>query len=772
MRAKKKVTLILVVTALLVWFVFCLPSPLFNDPNSTVLEDASGNLLAAKITSDGQWRFPQPDSIPEKFAVAVTLFEDEYFYYHPGINPVSLFRAIRQNIIAGKTISGGSTITMQTIRLSRKGRHRTIPEKLIEMIQAVRLECSVSKKQILNYYTSHAPYGGNVVGLDAAAWRYYNRRPDQLSWAETASLAVLPNAPSFIFPGKNTSRYKKKRDRLLDKLCSRKIIDRETCELSKAEPLPGTPFPIPSSTPHLLARAVKEGLSGKRVHTTIDGALQEKVNRIVDDYHGVLSQNEIHNIAAIILNVKNGTVLAYTGNTNCPDENSGKDVDVILAPRSSGSILKPFLYASMLQDGALLPGMLVPDIPTQIGGYAPKNFEETFDGAVPASEALARSLNVPAVRMLQEYGQEKFYQQLRNMQFPTIDMPAAHYGLSIILGGAEVTLWDLTNEYLRMAQSLEGVHPLTEASYVYSESINQGKKESYSRQFDDAAIWLTFEALSTLNRPWQETGWEEFQSSQKVAWKTGTSFGHRDAWSIGVTPEYVVGIWTGNADGEGRPGLTGVSVASPIMFKIFKLLNTGSWFEKPLHGFKQARVCAKSGFLASDACDSVITIQVPERGVQTPVCPYHEIIHLDKSRTYRVNSDCYPVYDMVTEKWFVLPPVQEWYYRRKDPSYKILPPMMNGCASESIKNMAVIYPRASAKIFIPRELDGKPGKTVFEIAHRLRDIAVYWHLDDQFMGTTIGTHRIELNPAPGIHHITAVDANGETLSWRFEILEK
>jgi len=737
-----------------------------------VLEDASGNLLAAKITSDGQWRFPQSDSVPEKFSTVVTLFEDEYFYYHPGINPVSLFRAIKQNVIAGKTISGGSTITMQTIRLSRKGQRRTIPEKLIEMIQAIRLECSASKKQILNFYISHAPYGGNVVGLDAAAWRYYNRRPDQLSWAETAALAVLPNAPSYIFPGKNASRYKKKRDRLLDKLCSRKIIDRETCELSKEEPLPGTPFPIPAVTPHLLTRVIKEGYKGKRIHTTVDGILQEKVNRIVDDYHGVLSQNEIHNIAAIVLDVKHGTILAYTGNTNCPDENSGKDVDVILAPRSSGSILKPFLYASMLQDGALLPDMLVPDIPTQIGGYAPKNFEETFDGAVPASEALARSLNVPAVRMLQEYGQEKFYQLLRNMQFPTVNMPAAHYGLSIILGGAEVTLWDLTNEYMRMAQSLEGVHPLTEATYVDSGIIKEDKKEKFRRQFDDASIWLTFEALSTLNRPWQETGWEEFQSSRKVAWKTGTSFGHRDAWSIGVTPDYVVGIWTGNADGEGRPGLTGVSVASPIMFKIFKLLNKGAWFEKPLHGFKSVRICAKSGFIASDACDSVIVLPVPERGIQTPVCPYHEVIHLDKSRIYRVNSDCYPVYDMVTEKWFVLPPVQEWYYRRKNPSYKVLPPMMKDCGSESIKNMAVIYPRESAKIFIPRELDGKPGKTVFEIAHRIRDIAVYWHLDDQFMGTTTGTHRIELNPAPGIHHITVVDANGETLSWKFEILEK
>jgi penicillin-binding protein 1C len=749
------------------WFLFCLPDPLFRDPTSTILGDSKGELLSARVAKDGQWRFPAPDSIPVKFEQALLLFEDEYFYSHPGVNPVSLLRAIRQNFSGGRTISGGSTLSMQTIRLARKGKSRNILVKCIEMIQAVRMELTYSKKEILKLYTAHAPFGGNVVGLDAASWRYFNRNACNLSWGETAALAVLPNAPALIYPGKNADRLKKKRDRLLDKLFLKGVIDKETCELSKAEPLPGKPFPIPKNAPHLLQRAAQEGYNGQRVHATLDGNLQVQLNKIVDDYHSVLSQNEIHNIAALVLDVRTGKVLAYTGNTNCPDEHSGKDVDIILSPRSTGSILKPFLYASMLQDGVLLPDALVPDIPTQIGGYAPQNFEETFDGAVPASEALARSLNVPAVRMLQDYGLELFYDRLEELHLPTISKPASHYGLSIIIGGAEATLWDLSCEYMKMAQTLHGFSKLKGAAYVKLQEANREKPV-----FDKGALWWTLEAMSTVTRPWQETGWEDFQSSRKIAWKTGTSIGHRDAWSIGITPDHVVGIWVGNADGEGRPGLTGVSVAAPIMFKVFKLLKGEGWFHMPQARLTNAMICVKSGFLAGEACDSTKVQQVPGRGKQTPTCPFHEIIHLDSLKQYRVTSDCYPVYEMIAAKWFVLPPVQEWYYRKKEPLYKSLPAFKPGCQPDVSRNMAVIYPRQQARIFIPLELDGRQGRAVFEIAHRLQDTEVYWHLDDTFAGTTRNEHKLEIITGPGWHRMTVVDARGETVTWRFEVLDK
>jgi len=758
------------VLLLAVWFALCLPKPLFNTPTSTILEDSSGRLMAGRIASDGQWRFPMADSLPDKFVQSIIHFEDEYFFRHPGINPVSFARAFRQNLKAKRVVSGGSTLSMQTIRLSRRGRSRSIAEKLIEVILALRMELSYSKDEILRHYAAHAPFGGNVVGLDAAAWRYYGRDPSRLSWGEMTMLAVLPNAPSLIYPGKNSKRLLEKRNRLLDKLLSKGIVDSQTCQLAKEEPLPSSPHGIPGIAPHLLNRAIKEGHGGERIRTTIETEFQKSVNRIVSHYHGILSQNEIHNMAVLVLNVRTGEVMAYTGNSNCPDEGSGRNVDVIMAPRSTGSVLKPFLYSFMLQDGAILPDMLVPDIPTSISGYAPKNFGRTYDGAVPASEALARSLNVPAVRMLKDYGTEQFFYRLRKLRLSNIDRTPDHYGLSIILGGAEASLWDLSTAYMNMARTLNGHENLLSPSFISEADLQfdpNGKEV-----FDPAALWWTVEAMSTLNRPWQETGWQDFRSAQKVAWKTGTSFGHRDAWAIGITPDHLVGIWVGNADGEGRPGLTGLSVAAPAMFKVFKNLPSSTWFEEPQLHMTSVTVCKQSGYLAIEVCPEKQTIHVPENADRAASCPYHQLVHLDSSGQNRVSSDCYAVGDMRTMPWFVLPPIQEWYYRRKNPIYRSLPGFRNDCETGSSQNMAVIYPKNHAGIFIPRNLDGTLEKVVFEIAHRQPDVEVFWHLDNEFIGTTKTEHDLALIAAAGNHTMTVVDESGEQVSWRFEALER
>jgi len=752
-----------------VWFAFCLPKPLFTTPTSTILEDEDGRLLAGRIATDGQWRFPKSDSLPEKFIQSIRYFEDEYFYQHPGFNPVSFGRAMKQNIEANRVVSGGSTLTMQTIRLSRKGQSRSIFEKLIEIILAVRLELRFSKGEILKLYASQAPFGGNVVGLDAAAWRYFGRNPHQLSWGEMAVLAVLPNAPSLIYPGKNSDKLRKKRNRLLDKLHAKGVIDDFTCQLAKEEPLPGKAHPMPRLAPHLLNRMMKERHAGERIQTTIKLALQENVNRIVNDYHGVLSQNEIHNMAVLVLNVKTGEVMAYVGNSNCPDEGSGRAVDVITAPRSTGSILKPFLYAFMLQDGVILPNQLVADIPTRISGYAPKNFDQTYDGAVPASEALARSLNIPAVRMLQDYGLEQFHHQLKKLNLTTITRSADHYGLPLILGGAESTLWDLGSAYMNMARTLNQQQNLRKPSIIRNKSFPSKQAGS---PFESPALWWTVEAMSTLNRPNQEMGWQEFSSSQKVAWKTGTSFGHRDAWAIGITPDHLVGVWVGNADGEGRPGLTGLNVAAPVMFKVFKHLPRGKWFDEPQIHMSTVVVCKQSGYLAGQFCPSLDTLHVPSNADRAESCPFHQSVHLDSTSQFRVSSNCYAISDMKNVSWFVLPPIQEWYYKRKNPTYKPLPPYRKDCLANAIENMAVIYPRAGSGVFIPRNLNGTWEKVIFEIAHRQPETLVYWHLDDEFIGTTQFEHNLEVSAAVGQHIMTVVDANGESKSWQFEALGK
>lgn len=776
----RKGILTITFSLLFIWYCFCLPSPLFKNQTSTVLEDRDGELLAAKIAADGQWRFPLTEQLPQKFIDCIIQFEDRGYYSHWGVSPTAIARATKQNIESNRTISGGSTITMQVIRMSRKGQQRTFFEKIIEIILATRLEFSYSKKEILSLYASNAPFGSNVVGIDAASWRYFGREPSKLSWAEAATLAVLPNAPSLIYPGKNQERLLKKRNRLLDRLYVAKKIDKETCELSKKEPLPGKPHAIPQIAPHLLQRAVKENFSGKRIRSTIDGHLQERVNSIIENHHKILKGNEIHNACAIVLDVKTGNVIAYVGNTS----NAGKpeyegDVDIISAPRSTGSILKPFLFASMLNDGELLSTTLVPDIPTQIAGYAPQNYNQTFDGAVPAKRALARSLNIPAVRMLQNYGIEKFNYNLKRLGMTTLTKSADHYGLSIILGGAEGKLWDITGMYASMARTLNNY---TKHNGKYDKNdfhtpfyISQEAKDPILENtsiFDAASIYLTFEAMVEVSRPDEEAGWKQYTSSSKVAWKTGTSFGFRDGWAIGITPKYVVGVWVGNADGEGRPGLVGLQTAAPIMFDIFSVLKTSKWFSPPFDEMEKIKLCKQSGSRATDICTPTEIAWIQKNGLRTEPCKYHRLIHLDESETYRVNSNCEDVNRMKHVSWFVLPPAMEWYYKSKNATYKELPPLRADCETTGLNGMEIIYPKQFSKIYVPVEIDGTLGKTIFQVAHRKGNTLIYWHLDGVFLGTTQSNHQMGLAPEEGIHTLTLVDEEGESIIQQFEIVSK
>lgn len=769
-KKKKRVRFAVVIGAfllLLLGYAVCLPRPLFTAPHSTVVLAANGDLLSARTAPDGQWRFPVADSLPSKFIQATTYFEDEYFFRHPGFNPVSIVRALRQNVQAGRIVSGASTLTMQTIRLARKNKPRTIYQKVIEIIWATRLEWRYSKREILKLYAAHAPYGGNVVGLQAAAWRYYGRSPQQLSWGETCALAVLPNAPSLVYPGKNHILLKRKRDFLLQKLRDHQVIDSLTCELAMQEPLPGSPLPMQALAPHLHNRLVKQHGAGKRYHTAVQYHLQKRINEWVAYYHEALHANEIHNMAVLVLDIKSGKVLSYVGNSNCSQPNNGQAVDVIEAPRSTGSTLKPFLYTMMMQEGELLPQMLIPDIPTQIGGYAPKNFNEIFQGAVPAQQALAHSLNIPAVRLLHRYGLPRFYDQLRSRGFPLIRQPASHYGLSLILGGAESSLWELSKQYMYMGQNLLGYNKPQAPRLLQSK---KAKELPDFPMFDRGAVWTVMEALTTLNRPAQEQGWQEFQSSQKVAWKTGTSFGHRDAWAIGVTPRHVVGVWVGNADGEGRPGLTGTSVAAPLLFKVLPLLPSGKWFEKPQSHLQKVKTCALSGYLAGSNCDTVTFTEVPKGALRGATCPFHRRVHLDSTASFRVNDDCYAVHNMRHQSAFVLPPVQGWYYKKHNPFYRPLPPFGKNCQPPREQNMEVIDPRQGAQLFIPREFGGEQGKVVFEVAHRNTERKIYWHLNDNFVGQTQHKHQMALRPSPGKHQLTLIDEQGAVLKWNFSVV--
>jgi penicillin-binding protein 1C len=788
LRRRKKITLF-VILGLLVWFYLSLPKKLFNTPTSYVIEDANGNLLNATIAADGQWRFPYNKNVPQKFIDCITTFEDKRFFKHPGVDPVSIGRAVAKNIKNKGVVQGGSTLTMQVIRLSKKDDTRSIWNKLKESILAVRLELSYSKKEILALYASNAPFGSNVVGLDAAAWRYFGRSSDKLSWGEMATLAVLPNAPALVHPGKNRDVLLKKRNILLDKLLIAGKIDSSSCNLAKLEPLPGQPLPLPQFAPHLLQRFKKEKTVITKIKTTLEGTLQKNVAAIIQQHQSILKGNGINNACALVLDVETGNTIAYAGNIYDPfNKEMESDVDVIAAPRSPGSALKPILYAAMLSDGLILPNSIIPDIPTQIGSYAPQNFDLGYDGAVPANRALARSLNIPAVKLLQQYKYQRFYETLQQCGITTLNRSADTYGLSLILGGCEVTMWDIAGVYASMARTLNhqtknhgqldvsDFHPpnyVNEESGIRNSAATSTLIPNSQIPLDATSIYFTFQAMQEVMRPGEEGLWQQFTSSQKIAWKTGTSFGFRDGWAIGVTKKNVVAVWVGNTDGEGRPGLIGVQTAAPILFDIFRLLPNVSWFEKPKYNFSFVPVCRQSGFRANIDCPDMDTLFMPPNGGKVPLCAYHKMIHLDAAGIYRVTEQCESPTVMQHKSWFILSPAMEYYYKQKNADYKILPSFKAGCEyAETGKVMEIIYPQPDAKIYVPLEVSGQKGNTIFTATHRKSGIKIFWSLDDAFIGTTQNFHQMALNPAAGKHIITLVDENGLSVSRQFEILEK
>ena len=714
--SRRKAAFLILFEVLLAGWLCCLPKDLFRGTSyATVVSDRNGELLGARIADDQQWRFPPCDTVPERFATALVQFEDRHFRWHPGVNPVALARAFADNLRAGHVVSGGSTLTMQVIRLSRN-RERTVWQKLVEAVLATRLEFRCSKDEILALYASHAPFGGNVVGLEAAAWRYFGRPAGELSWAESATLAVLPNAPASIHPGKGREQLLAKRNRLLERLHRRGYLDASTLETALAEPLPDAPYPLPNLARHLVEAQPR----GVETRTSIDISLQRQVEDATTRWSDELAITGTADLAAVILDIRSGETIAYVGNASPLRKRTGSEVDIAAAPRSTGSILKPFLYCAALQDGTILPRTLLRDTPVNLNGFTPQNYDLQFHGAVPAAEALARSLNVPAVHLLRAYGPPRFLNVLREAGLTTLPRDASYYGLSLILGGGEGTLADITRAYAGMVRSFDGL-PV----------------ESPFR--DRLALWYTFEALKEVNRP-DEIDWKLIRSVRKAAWKTGTSYGSRDAWAVGVTPDYAVGVWCGNADGHGVAGMTGAQTAGPVLFDLLNLLPpTADWFEEPLEGGVWLDVCKESGMLRSQECPDYERVLLPAQAQESEVCPYHQ------------------------DGTFRLPPAMEWYYKAYHPEYEVRP------ATRDLARMEFLYPEGGSILTLPRQLDGTEGGAVFQAVHRDLAATLYWHLDDTYLGETRLIHQMRLSPAPGKHTVTVVDGDGNSLSVGFTV---
>lgn len=741
--------------------------PLFDEPRSVALLDRDGHLLSARVAADGQWRLTAGSAaLDPRFETCLLRFEDRHFHHHPGINPVALWRAVWQNVRAWRVVSGGSTLTMQVARLARGG-ERTVLNKVLDMALAVGLELRFTKAEILRMHSSNAPFGGNVVGIEAACWRFFGHGPEALSWAEAATLAVLPNAPSLMHPGRQRNALRAKRDRLLDKLKADGRLTALEWSLAREEPLPSSPMPLPDRAPHLLSSlgSAQQGT----LHSTLDGGLQDRATAVLDRHTQRLQADRVMNAAAVIMDIASGEVLAYVGNLRLAGGQHNGQVDLVVARRSTGSLLKPFLFAAQLDAGELLPDMLVADLPVHYDGFAPGNYDGRYQGAVPASTALARSLNVPAVRALRQHGIDRALKLFRAMGIRSLDRSAEDYGLSLILGGGETTLLEVTGAYASLAR-VRAEHGRSAADPARTVRdpivLRDGPSLTGPSSLKASGAHFALEALTRVARPAEEAGWQRLAGARRIAWKTGTSYGHRDAWAVGVTEHHAIGVWCGNADGEGRPGLTGGRAAAPVLFELFGLLAPAPPPAPPHDQLVRAPVCRRSGHRAQVACPEVDTLAIPRTGSATPPCPYHRVVWCTADGSHRASAQegGAPV------RWFVLPPAMEAYYAPTDPLYHKLPPALPGALLDDVDDlMQLIYPEPGTVVLLARELDGRRGRVIAEAAHREADAVIHWHVDGNYLTSTRNGHRTALDLGPGPHRLTLSDTEGRSTTVRFRV---
>jgi penicillin-binding protein 1C len=744
-----------------------------RQPYSTVVLGSDGTILSALVATDGQWRFPAQDSLPHKYRLALLIAEDRYFDRHFGFNPVSIGRAVWANLKAGRVRQGGSTITQQAIRISRQNPPRTILQKLSELVEAIRWEVWMTKDEILTHYAANAPMGGNVVGLSTACWRYFGTLPQQLSWAQAATLAVLPNAPGWVHLGRGRGRLLQKRNRLLGQLRDQGHIDQQTYQRALAEELIGRPVAFPHQSPHLLHQLARQGGGyGQWFRTTIDPMVQDLGAQLLQNIYPEKQAQQIHNIGLMVVRLEDQAVIAYHGNYPEQAESRSKAigqrggnlfVDMVQAKRSYGSLLKPILYATAITEGKITPTAWLEDVPKLYeGSYAPRNFNNQYQGVVSAHIALAHSLNIPFVNLQRTVGTARFLQGLRQLGIQSLSHGPNHYGLSLVLGGGEATLYELCQAYTLLANSQQA-RPA--AVWGKTEGLRLSQIDSVKQWTVKTPLWTSATAQATTNallladRPDMDAAVRMLVQRQPVAWKTGTSWGLRDAWCIGYNEHYLVGIWLGNATGEGVAGLTGIRMAAPIMFRALDLLPNlpKSTTIPSTAGWHQVRLCQVTWHPAGPYCDSTIVRALPSSIKANGICPYHHQIFTDKAVRHQLNAQCAGAEPLVRHNWLVLPPALAWYYAPAHPGYLAPPPPRADCGQPA--TVQILYPSAGATIIAPS------GEFIAKAYCSTKQGQLFWLQDGQPIGTTEGVHKMPIKVTPGQHTITVVGDQGASVSY-------
>ena len=740
------------VIGFLIYLAIPMDSATYKKYSQVILANDS-SFLRVYLNEEDQWCLPPSlqAEIPHKLKIAAIEYEDQYFYYHPGINPIAILRAAYLNIKKKKIVSGGSTISMQLARM-RNNRKRTFFNKLKEIFITFKYEFQYTKDEILSEYLSHAPYGSNVRGYLAASHRFFGKKSYQLTWGEAATLAVLPNSPGLIFPSKNGKALKNKRDKLLLTLRNRKIIDQETYELSLLEQVPDQIIPFPLSAPHLTDQIHQENQIDI-VRTTIDPNIQYETKFFVHQHANYLQQLGIQNVSALVINNNTSEVASYVGSQDYHDlENAGR-VDGIRSNRSSGSILKPYLYALAIDDGLILPQTLIRDVPTYYNSFSPNNASEEFSGIVPANQALVHSLNVPAVRLLNAYGVNKFYNMLKEAGVSSLFRNSDEYGLPLILGGAEVSPWDMAKLYSGMANG--GV--FRNITYLSK------SKPAYQKQLvSQAASYQILTELKELLRPGLEFYWKKYGSQKPIAWKTGTSYGHKDAWAVGTTPEWTIVVWVGNFSGQSNKSLSGMKSAGPLLFNLLNVLpkeELTTWFEPDEVNTVKVKTCKQTGFYAGIDCEETEMVDAPVRMKPIDTCPYHQSMYVN----HQGNAVCSHCWDPTkTMKSFLSYSPDVNYYLKKSGKVPETTPEHNpSCPTRQEHDvLQIIYPVGYSNIFVPRDFDGSHEPIVSRFATRHPDREIFWYLDDQLLGSSTHQTTWPLKLNAGNHRLMVQDEEG------------
>jgi len=731
---------------LLLNWIFPLPDRI---EYSTIITDDKGEVIHAFLTHDQQWRMKtELAEISPLLRKTIVEKEDRWFYYHPGINPVAMVRALGRNLIEFKRTSGASTITMQVAR-ALEPKERTYWGKVREMFRALQLEWKYSKDEILQMYLNKAPYGGNIQGVKAASVLYFKKNPDHLSLAEITALSIIPNRPTSLVMGKNNDRIVEERNKWLRRWAKEKVFTDKEIEDALAEPLNATRGAVPNYVPQLALKLKKRG--GPIVHSTIQMNMQFKLEKLVKDYSRTLALKNIRNAAVIVLDNVTHRVVSYVGSADFRDSADGGQVNGAAAIRQPGSTLKPLLYGLCIDEGLLTPKRMITDVPVNYDGYAPENYDRRFNGYVTMEYALEHSLNIPAVKSLKALGKDRLIRKLTDCDFRQVDKDRKKLGLSMILGGCGATLEELTGLYSIFANDGKYVRP----RYVSTDSGSKGVNV-----LSPAAAFMINETLSKVNRPDFPLNWESTVHLPKIAWKTGTSYGRRDGWSIGYNKRYTVGIWVGNFSGLGIPEISGANVATPLLFTVFNTIDyddDASWFGKP--GDCDVRtVCSETGLPPTDECTRLVTDYFIPLVSTAKKCENRQelFVSADERMTYcRV---CLPPAGY-KKKWYtVIPPEMREYYEMNRISYQPIPPHNPACEKLFREEAPVVTSPANGSEYLINRKDPEPLLLRCRVSNDVGK--VFWYINDKFYKSGEAGAREFFVPEEGPVKISCTDDKG------------